>query len=141
MLLPRYSSLEMFIAGDPGSMERRETFERYRCAQPFHAAGPSPMAEPCSSLLHSLSAILHDGALREYSPVSPPTSYASSRALPCQALTLLSAGSLPLRPPGLTQRRVPAPGWAVPVQTQCHGTALPPLLPRNLRLRAQRVPR
>ncbi|XP_030912180.1 laminin subunit beta-2, partial [Geospiza fortis] len=63
VLLPRYSSLEMFIAGDPGSMERRETFERYHCAQPFHAAGPSPVAEPCSSLLHSLSAILHDGAL------------------------------------------------------------------------------
>ncbi|CAN8186227.1 unnamed protein product [Coccothraustes coccothraustes] len=63
VLLPRYSSLEMFIAGDPSSMERRETFERYRCAQPFHAAGPSPVAEPCSSLLHSLSAILHDGAL------------------------------------------------------------------------------
>ncbi|XP_009995324.1 PREDICTED: laminin subunit beta-2 [Chaetura pelagica] len=65
VLLPRYSSLEMFIAGDPGSMERRQTFERYRCAQPFHAAGPSPVAEPCYSLLHSLSAILHDGALRE----------------------------------------------------------------------------
>ncbi|KAJ7416023.1 laminin subunit beta-2 [Pitangus sulphuratus] len=63
VLLPRYSSLEMFIAGDPSSMKRRETFERYRCAQTFHAAGPSPVAEPCSSLLHSLSAILHDGAL------------------------------------------------------------------------------
>ncbi|NWU72049.1 LAMB2 protein, partial [Pterocles burchelli] len=63
VLLPRYSSLEMFIAGDPGSLERRRTFERYRCAQPFHAAGPSPVAEPCASLLHSLSAILHDGAL------------------------------------------------------------------------------
>uniref|UniRef100_A0A8C8ALH0 Laminin subunit beta 2 n=1 Tax=Otus sunia TaxID=257818 RepID=A0A8C8ALH0_9STRI len=63
VLLPRYSSLEMFIAGDPSSVERRETFERYRCTQPFHTAGPSPVAEPCSSLLHSLSAILHDGAL------------------------------------------------------------------------------
>ncbi|OPJ71969.1 laminin subunit beta-2 [Patagioenas fasciata monilis] len=63
VLLPRYSSLEMFIAGDPSSMERRETFERYRCAQPFHTAGPSPVAEPCARLLHSLSAILHDGAL------------------------------------------------------------------------------
>lgn len=72
MLLPRYSSLEMFIAGDPSSMERRETFERYHCAQPFHAAGPSPVAEPCSSLLHSLSAILHDGALCEYSPTLCP---------------------------------------------------------------------
>lgn len=54
-------------------MERRETFERYHCAQPFHAAGPSPVAEPCSSLLHSLSAILHDGALREYRPTPCPT--------------------------------------------------------------------
>lgn len=41
--MPRYSSLEMFIAGDPISMKRRETFERYRCAQPFYAAGPSPV--------------------------------------------------------------------------------------------------
>ncbi|XP_040424475.1 laminin subunit beta-2-like [Cygnus olor] len=63
VLLPRYSSLEMFIAGDPGAMGRRETFERYRCAQHFHAVGQAPVAEPCSSLLHSLSAILHDGAL------------------------------------------------------------------------------
>ncbi|XP_064375119.1 laminin subunit beta-2 [Dromaius novaehollandiae] len=63
VLLPRYSSLEMFTVGDPSAMGRRETFERYRCAQHFHAVGPSPVAEPCSSLLSSLSAILHDGAL------------------------------------------------------------------------------
>lgn len=85
VLLPRYSSLEMFIAGDPSSMERRQTFERYRCAQPFHAAGPSPVAEPCSSLLHSLSAILHDGALREYSSTphtAPCPAPCSSRCSP-----------------------------------------------------------
>ncbi|XP_009890851.1 PREDICTED: laminin subunit beta-2-like [Charadrius vociferus] len=76
VLLPQYSSLEMFIAGDPGSMERRKTFERYRCAQPFHAAGPSPVAEPCSSLLHSLSAGLHEGGLH---PLQP-----GGRCLPCQ---------------------------------------------------------
>ncbi|NWI18533.1 LAMB1 protein, partial [Crypturellus soui] len=63
VLLPRYSSLEMFIAGDPSAMGRRETFERYRCGQHFHAAGLPPVAEPCSGLLSSLSAILHDGAL------------------------------------------------------------------------------
>lgn len=135
MLLPRYSSLEMFIAGDPSSMERREIFERYRCAQPFHAAGPSAVAEPCSSLLHSLSAILHDGALREYSPTPCPAAWPTELTL-----TLLSACSLPLRSPGLAQCRVPAPGRAVPVQTQCHGTALSPLFSGNLRLWARRVP-
>lgn len=86
VLLPRYSSLEMFIAGDPSSMERRETFERYRCAQPFYTMGPSPVAEPCSSLLHSLSAILHDGALREYSPAPCPVPRPAphgSRCSPC----------------------------------------------------------
>ncbi|NXJ62559.1 LAMB2 protein, partial [Rostratula benghalensis] len=83
VLVPRYSSLEMFIAGDPTSMERRETFERYRCAQPFYAAGPSPLAEPCSSLLHSLSAVLHDGALREYSPVPCPMSHCCHSRSPC----------------------------------------------------------
>lgn len=91
VLLPRYSSLEMFIAGDPGSMERRETFERYRCAQPFHTAGPSPVAEPCASLLHSISAILHDGALRECDPSSHTLSHA-----PRLPLTPLSACSLPV---------------------------------------------
>ncbi|RMB98930.1 hypothetical protein DUI87_24475 [Hirundo rustica rustica] len=88
VLLPRYSSLEMFIAGDPSSMERRETFERYHCAQPFHAAGPSPVAEPCSRLLHSLSAILHDGALRSRCDECAPGYYGDplqgGRCLPCQ---------------------------------------------------------
>lgn len=83
VLLPRYSSLEMFIAGDPSSMERRETFERYRCAQPFHTAGPSPVAEPCARLLHSLSAILHDGALRECDhPVPHPIPCPTAAAHP-----------------------------------------------------------
>lgn len=95
VLLPRYSSLEMFIAGDPSSMERRETFERYRCAQPFHAAGPSPVAEPCSSLLHSLSAVLHDGALREYGPVPCPMPRPTPRGGHHHS-TPLSAHSLPL---------------------------------------------
>uniref|UniRef100_A0A6Q2YJC7 Laminin, beta 2 (laminin S) n=1 Tax=Esox lucius TaxID=8010 RepID=A0A6Q2YJC7_ESOLU len=30
-LLPRYSSLEMFIAGDPTSIARKQSYERYRC--------------------------------------------------------------------------------------------------------------
>ncbi|KAM8799629.1 laminin subunit beta-2 [Eudromia elegans] len=63
VLLPRHSSLEMFIAGDAGAVARRETFERYRCGQHFHAAGVPPAGEPCSGLLRSLSAVLHDGAL------------------------------------------------------------------------------
>uniref|UniRef100_A0A8D0FZI3 Laminin subunit beta 2 n=1 Tax=Strix occidentalis caurina TaxID=311401 RepID=A0A8D0FZI3_STROC len=53
VLLPRYSSLEMFIAGDPSSMERRETFERYRCTQPFHTAGvPRPIPRPAAAAAH-----------------------------------------------------------------------------------------
>ncbi|NXD69062.1 LAMB2 protein, partial [Eolophus roseicapillus] len=84
---PRYSSLEMFIAGDPISMKRRETFERYRCAQPFYAAGPSPPPEPCSRLLHSLSAILHDGA--------PPQSGPAPRSCLCDPQGSTSAECQP----------------------------------------------
>lgn len=89
--------MEMFIAGDPAAMGRRETFERYRCAQHFHTVVMSPVAEPCSRLLHSLSAILHDGALREYG-LAHPTPHADDRC------SLCPARSLPLRPTGLAER-------------------------------------
>ncbi|XP_078517952.1 laminin subunit beta-2 isoform X1 [Lissotriton helveticus] len=70
VLIPRYSSMEMFIAGDPDAISRRETFERIRC----HERGKTistvsdnevmtASSAVCAVLISSMSAILHDGAL------------------------------------------------------------------------------
>ncbi|KAM4721279.1 laminin subunit beta-2 isoform 2-T2 [Rhinophrynus dorsalis] len=63
VLIPRYSSMEMFIAGDPASIQRRDTFERYRCHTNSGNVIKSPTTEVCSNILTSMSAVLHDGAL------------------------------------------------------------------------------
>lgn len=63
--MPRYSALEMFIAGDAASIARKETFERYRCAHQARPVIKAPTPEPCGPLLSSMSAIIHQGALGE----------------------------------------------------------------------------
>lgn len=63
--MPRYSSLEMFIAGDAASIARKEIFERYRCAQQARPVVKAPTPESCANLLVSMSAIILQGALRE----------------------------------------------------------------------------
>ncbi|KAG8127910.1 hypothetical protein E2320_014811 [Naja naja] len=63
VLVPRYSSLEMFIAGDAASIARKETFERYRCAQQARPVIKGMTPEACANLLTSMSAIIHQGAL------------------------------------------------------------------------------
>ncbi|KAJ6668143.1 hypothetical protein lerEdw1_015520 [Lerista edwardsae] len=63
VLMPRHSFLEMFIAGDAASIARKETFERYRCAQQARPVVKTPPPEPCVNLLTSMSAIIHQGAL------------------------------------------------------------------------------
>lgn len=63
--MPRHSFLEMFIAGDAASIARKGTFERYRCAQQARPVVKAPAPEPCANLLTSMSAIIHQGALRE----------------------------------------------------------------------------
>ncbi|XP_043298184.1 laminin subunit beta-2 [Cervus canadensis] len=63
VLLPRVLVLEMFSGGDAASLERRATFERYRC----HEEGLMPSkplpSEACAPLLISLSTLLYNGAL------------------------------------------------------------------------------
>nr|XP_060622490.1 laminin subunit beta-2 [Anolis sagrei ordinatus] len=63
VLMPRYSSLEMFIAGDPASIARKEIFERYRCVQQARPVIKAPIPEPCAHLLTSMSAVIQQGAL------------------------------------------------------------------------------
>ncbi|XP_028906589.1 laminin subunit beta-2 [Ornithorhynchus anatinus] len=63
VLVPYYSMLEMFSAGDADSIERRTTFERYRCHEESLTPAKGSPAEACAPLLISLAALLHDGAL------------------------------------------------------------------------------
>ncbi|XP_071984936.1 laminin subunit beta-2 isoform X3 [Engystomops pustulosus] len=63
VLVPRYSSLEMFIGGDPASIQRKDAFERFRCHSSSGSVLKPPTNEVCSKLVTSMSAILHDGAL------------------------------------------------------------------------------
>ncbi|XP_069795576.1 laminin subunit beta-2-like [Narcine bancroftii] len=62
LLVPRYSSLEMFIAGDPAAISRKETFERYGCHDnSFGSSGAA--SDICAKLIISMSAVVHNGAL------------------------------------------------------------------------------
>ncbi|XP_067854444.1 laminin subunit beta-2 isoform X2 [Heptranchias perlo] len=63
VLVPRYSSMEMFIAGDSASIRRKETFERYRCHDNSITVIMPTMTDICAKLISSMSAIIHNGAL------------------------------------------------------------------------------
>uniref|UniRef100_A0A673LPH3 Laminin subunit beta-2-like n=1 Tax=Sinocyclocheilus rhinocerous TaxID=307959 RepID=A0A673LPH3_9TELE len=62
-LLPRYSSLEMFTAGDPASIARKQSYERYRCHETAKSVSRPQMSEVCAKLITSMSALINDGAL------------------------------------------------------------------------------
>jgi Lutheran blood group glycoprotein len=67
VLLPRVLVLEMFSGGDATALERRATFERYRCHEEGVMPSKTPPSEACGPLLISLSTLIYNGALREYS--------------------------------------------------------------------------
>ncbi|XP_017537012.1 laminin subunit beta-2 isoform X2 [Pygocentrus nattereri] len=62
-LLPRYSSLEMFVAGDPASLTRKQSYERYRCHESAKSVSRPTLSDVCAKLITSMSAIINDGAL------------------------------------------------------------------------------
>lgn len=64
--MPRHSSMEMFNAGDPASNGRKQTYERYRCHEGAKSVTRPLMSDTCAKLITSMSAIINDGALREY---------------------------------------------------------------------------
>lgn len=70
-LMPRHSSLEMFNAGDPASNSRKQNYERYRCHEGAKSVSRSLMSSTCSQLISSMSAVINDGALREFLPLYP----------------------------------------------------------------------
>uniref|UniRef100_A0A452VEH0 Laminin subunit beta 2 n=1 Tax=Ursus maritimus TaxID=29073 RepID=A0A452VEH0_URSMA len=63
VLLPRVLVLEMFSGGDAAALERRATFERYRCHEEGLVPSKTPPSEACAPLLISLSTLLYNGAL------------------------------------------------------------------------------
>lgn len=64
-LMPRHTSMEMFTAGDPASNSRKQNYERYRCHEGAKSVSRPLMSSTCSKLISSMSAVIHDGALRE----------------------------------------------------------------------------
>lgn len=66
VLLPRVLALEMFSAGDASALERRATFEHYRCHEEGLMPSKTPPTEACAPLLISLSTLIYNGALCKY---------------------------------------------------------------------------
>lgn len=67
VLQPHIMALEMFSGGDAAALERRTTFERYRCHEEGLTPGKAPLSEACAPLLVSVSSLIYNGALRKYS--------------------------------------------------------------------------
>ncbi|KAM6414033.1 laminin subunit beta-2-like [Rhynochetos jubatus] len=63
VLLPRVSELPGFHGAEAAAAARREELERYRCLEAFRMAPPPPLAQACTRLVCSVSALLHGGAL------------------------------------------------------------------------------
>lgn len=58
--------MEMFSAGDSASSSRKQTYERYRCHEAAKGVTRPPMSDTCAKLIASMSAVINDGALREW---------------------------------------------------------------------------
>lgn len=67
VLQPHVLMLEMFSGGDAAALERRTTFERYRCHEEGLMPSKTPLSEACVPLLISASSLVYNGALRKYS--------------------------------------------------------------------------
>ncbi|XP_075820726.1 laminin subunit beta-2 [Microtus pennsylvanicus] len=63
VLQPHVLVLEMFSGGDAAALERRTTFERYRCHEEGLMPSKTPLSEACAPLLISLSSLIYNGAL------------------------------------------------------------------------------
>ncbi|KAM8799630.1 laminin subunit beta-2-like [Eudromia elegans] len=63
VLLPRVPELPGLGGAEAAAAQRREELERYRCLEAFRMVPPPALAEACTRLVCSVSALLHDGAL------------------------------------------------------------------------------
>lgn len=72
VLIPKYTELPGFRGNEPAAERRREDMAGYMCADSFLMTPAPALAEVCSSLICSISSILHDGALRKCPPRPRP---------------------------------------------------------------------
>ncbi|KAJ8393455.1 hypothetical protein AAFF_G00059280 [Aldrovandia affinis] len=63
VLIPKYTELPGFQGNEPVAEHRREDMVRYMCLDSFMATPMPALAEMCTKLICSISAMLHDGAL------------------------------------------------------------------------------
>ncbi|KAG5838540.1 hypothetical protein ANANG_G00224730 [Anguilla anguilla] len=63
VLIPKYTELPGFQGNEPVAEHRREEMLRYMCLDSFLTTPMPALAEMCTKLICSISAILHDGAL------------------------------------------------------------------------------
>ncbi|KAK7883982.1 hypothetical protein WMY93_027105 [Mugilogobius chulae] len=63
VLVPRFSELPGFSGDSPEAEQRREQMQMYMCLDSFLISPTPALAEMCSRLVCSISAIMHDGAL------------------------------------------------------------------------------
>uniref|UniRef100_A0AAY5KX69 Laminin, beta 2-like n=1 Tax=Esox lucius TaxID=8010 RepID=A0AAY5KX69_ESOLU len=64
VLTPIYTELPGFQGNDPAAEEHRDEMVRYMCMDSFMATPMPLLAEMCTKLICSISAILHEGALQ-----------------------------------------------------------------------------
>ncbi|XP_028308576.1 laminin subunit beta-2 isoform X2 [Gouania willdenowi] len=62
-LMPRHSSMEIFNEGDPASLSRKQTYQRYHCHESARSVTRPLMSDTCAKIITSMSAIIYDGAL------------------------------------------------------------------------------
>lgn len=115
--------MEMFTAGDSASDSRKQTYERYRCHDAAKGVTRPPMSDTCAKLIASMSAIINDGALREWGGIlilifffDVPLTTPCSPSPPISSFSSFS--SVRLRPSGLDQLGVRHPWRPVPLQAQ-----------------------
>lgn len=108
----------MFVVGDPASVLRKQSYERYHCHESAKSVSRPAMSDVCAKLILSMSAIINDGSLRKL----PYYQEGKSKAMEllCDHNSVVSEGylfiyvsvavvtlrSLPVWPPGFTQLSV-----------------------------------
>ncbi|XP_072569193.1 laminin subunit beta-1 isoform X1 [Paramormyrops kingsleyae] len=63
VLIPKYTDLPGFLEGTPASEHRRKEMLHYMCVGSFMMTPLPPLAEMCTKLICSISAVMHNGAL------------------------------------------------------------------------------
>ncbi len=73
VLIPRYDELPGFQGDDAPDERRRQEMELYMCLDSFMTVPMPELAELCTTLICSISGIMHNGALGEsHSNEIPP---------------------------------------------------------------------